>query len=486
MQYILPVANTNIIMHKTPAIWLVVALMLCGRLPAQPNNAAAKKPNIIFILADDLGYGDLACYNANNKIPTPNIDALALGGIRFTRFYAGSTVCAPSRCALMTGLHTGHAYIRGNADDVSLRPQDTTLAQRLQAIGYTMGMCGKWGLGERNSTGEPQLKGFDYFFGYLNQVHAHQYFTDSLFEAKDGRLNKINIDSTTYTDDLIVGAALNFIKSNATRPFFLYLPVTIPHAELRVPDSLMRPFLNDDGSSKLGPEKPYTGSKLARYGAQPMPHAAFAAMITKLDNNVAQVVQLVKQLGLDDNTCIIFSSDNGPHAEGGGDPQFFNSSGPLRGIKRDLYEGGIRVPFIVKLPGAAQAPQTNDEALAFWDIMPTLCGLTGAAAPEGIDGLSFLPLLTGGQIQPHKYLYWQFSENGVFKEAVMQGHWKLIRLKAEGKREILQLYNVSDDMAEQNNLAAANAGKVAELKTLMQQAKTPPENPKFDYSELEK
>jgi arylsulfatase A-like enzyme len=334
-------------------------------LPASAQQKKARlKPNIILIVADDLGYGNLTSFNANSKIPTPNIDQLATEGTRFTRFYAGNTVCAPSRCALMTGQTMGHAYVRGNGN-VSLRPQDTTVAQRLQANGYATGMFGKWGLGDENKPGSPQLKGFESFFGYINQTHAHDYFTGHLFEIKKGQVNRITIDTTQYSHDLIMDHALAFVKENTDKPFFLYLPVTIPHAELRVPDSLLQPFLNADGSSRFEPETPF--AQKANYGTQLKPRATFAAMMTKLDTDVGRVLKLVKDLGLDDNTYIFFTSDNGPHKEGGGDPDYFNSSGRLRGIKRDLYEGGIRVPMLVKAPGKVPAGKTSDIAWAFWD-----------------------------------------------------------------------------------------------------------------------
>jgi arylsulfatase A-like enzyme len=324
-------------------LFFFTVLVIQVTLAQQQGNR--KRPNIILIVADDLGYGNLRCYNPSSKIPTPNIDRLAAQGTRFTRFYAGSTVCAPSRCALMTGKDMGHAFIRGNGRE-ALRPQDTTLAERLQMSGYATGMFGKWGLGEEGSTGTPEKKGFNDFFGYLNQMHAHNYFTSYLYEVKNRRISKLAIDSSKYTEDLIMDKAVSFLNDNRNNPFFLYLPLTIPHAELNVPAALMKPFMNADGSSKFEPETLFAGR--GEYDRQEKPRAAFAAMITKLDSDVGRILNLVKQLGLDDNTFIFFTSDNGPHREGGGDPEFFNSSGPLRGIKRDLYEGGIRVPMIRK------------------------------------------------------------------------------------------------------------------------------------------
>jgi len=446
-------------------------------------QAAAKQPNIIFILADDLGYGNLTSFNPKSPVPTPNIDKMATEGTKFTQFYAGNTVCAPSRASLMTGKHMGHAYVRGNGN-VSLRAQDTTLAQEFQQAGYKTGMFGKWGLGLENEPGAPQLKGFDSFYGYLLQRHAHHYFTDHLFEVKNKELKRVSLDSSEYTQDLIMDKALSFIKENKDGPFFLYLPITLPHAELKVPEALMKKYLNEDGSSKFGPEKPFYQNGTT-YKTQLYPHAAFAAMIDKMDYDVGRVLQLVKDLNLDDNTYIFFTSDNGPHEEGGADPVFFNSSGPFKGVKRDMYEGGIRVPMIVRAPGKVPAGKTRKDIWAFWDIMPTFNELTGRPAPKNIDGISFTNAIWGKtQKQKHDYLYWQFNE-GQFKEAILQDNWKLIRYKEKGKTEVLELYNLKSDIGEKNNLFAKNPAKAAALLTLMKQAKSPAENPLFDWSELE-
>ncbi len=455
---------------------------------AYGQSKADRKPNIIFILADDLGYGNLTSYNKKSPIPTPNIDQLAAAGTRFTRFYAGNTVCAPSRGSLLTGLHMGHAYIRGNSKGKdgkgALRPQDTTLVQRLQQNGYITGMFGKWGLGDAESTGAPHLKGFNEFFGYLDQAHAHDYYTDHLYEIRDRKTQRVDIDTTLYTQDLIVNKALDFLKANKDKAFFLYLPLTLPHAELKVPQELLKKFQNADGSSKLGPEKPFI--KKGNYDSHPQPHAAFAAMVSKLDADVGTIVEQVKALGLENDTYIFFTSDNGPHKEGGADPEFFNSGGGLRGVKRDLYEGGIRVPLIVKAPGKVQAGALNHDAFAFWDVLPTLAELTSAEVPQQTDGISFAAVLAGKkQTQQHDYLYWQFKE-GQLKEALTKGDWKLIRFKDEGRKEVLELYNLRNDIGERTNLAAKNHAKVAELKQLLLQAKTPPENKTFDWSAVER
>jgi arylsulfatase A-like enzyme len=469
-------------MTKRKLVTALVAASLVTLQGTAQTQQGQKKPNIVFIIADDLGYGNLTSFNPSSKIPTPNIDKIGKEGTRFTRFYSGSTVCAPSRCGLMTGKTMGHAYIRGNSTE-PLRPQDTTLAQRLQANGYATGMFGKWGLGELGTTGSPERKGFDSFYGYLNQSHAHDYFTSHLFEVKDRQIKEVKVDSSQYTEDLIINHALSFLQDNKDKPFFLYLPLTIPHAELRVPDNLLQPFMNADGTSKFEPETPFPG--VNHYDPQKKPHAAFAAMITKLDSDVGRVLELLKKLGLDDNTYVFFTSDNGPHKEGGGDPEYFDSNGPLRGIKRDLYEGGIRVPLLVKAPGKIPAGKTSDLPWAFWDVLPTIAQLTNTPSPANIDGFSFVNALQGKPQKRHDYLYWQFNE-GKLKEALIQDNWKLVRFKSQGKPEVLELYNLSSDIGEENNLANSNAAKVQELKALLAGAKSAPENKRFDWSEEER
>jgi len=460
---------------------LLASFIILNKAEAQPKTK--KQPNIIFILADDLGYGNISCFNPKSPISTPNIDKLAKEGTKFTNFYAGNTVCAPSRAALMTGKHMGHAYIRGNGN-VSLREQDTTMAQSLQSAGYATGMFGKWGLGLENEPGAPQLKGFDSFYGYLLQRHAHHYYTDYLYEVKNRQLKKVSIDSNKYVQDLVMENALGFIKENSAKPFFLYLSTTLPHAELRVPDNLMKKFQNSDGSSKYPPENPFL-RKGTSYSSQAQPHAAFAAMMYRLDQDVARIVKQVKDLGLENDTYIFFTSDNGPHEEGGGDPAFFNSSAEFRGVKRDLYEGGIRVPLIVKAPGKVPVGKTREDIWAFWDILPTIGSLTGSIMPNNIDGISFAPALTGKTQKQHDYLYWQFNETGTLKEAVRQGNWKLIRFKEKGKAEILELYDLSIDKAEKNNIASSNYAKVKSLRAIMQQAKSPSENQAFNWESAE-
>lgn len=466
--------------------YIALALLLGSGYWVQAQSK--RKPNVIFILADDLGYGNVKSFNPNSKIPTPNLDRLAGEGIKFTRFYSGNTVCAPSRCALMTGFNMGHAWVRGNAKAkdglAALRAQDTTLAQRLKGNGYRTGMFGKWGLGDDDSQGAPHLKGFDAFYGYLDQSHAHDYYTSHLYEIIDGKTVEVPVDTAQYTEDLIVNKAVDFINANKDQPFFLYLPLTVPHAELKVPAALLKKFQHADGSSKFPPETPF--EKKGNYDSQTQPHATFAAMVNKLDTDVGTIVALIKKLGLDNDTYIFFTSDNGPHKEGGADPVYFNSGGVFRGVKRDLYEGGIRVPLIVRAPGKIAAAQVNPSPWAFWDILPTLGELTGTATPKNIDGLSFSPLLNGKKaVKEHDYFYWQFNENGL-KEALTKGDWKLIRFKDKGTAEKLELYNLKSDISEKHDIAANNPDTVKALYALMKKAKTPAENPRFDWSEIEK
>ena len=425
-------------------------------------------PNIIFILADDLGYGDLGCYG-QTKIKTSNIDKLAAEGIRFTSCYAGSTVCAPSRCALMTGLHSGHGAIRGNSS-AALQPTDVTLAEVLKSAGYNTCLIGKWGLGDENTTGVPQKKGFNEFVGYLNQTHAHDYYTDHLWrfdprtgwdgreELPENRDNKKEL----YTPDLFAMAVNNFIRMNkpearkANRPFFLYFADIIPHAN------------NEEGKrSGNGLQVPTN----APYSQEPWPAVEKnkAAMITRLDNDVGTIMKRLKDLKMDENTIVFFASDNGPHKEGGADPQFFNSSGPLRGIKRDLYEGGIRVPMIVRWPGMIKPGQVSDQVWAFWDVLPTLAELVRAKTPQNLDGISMLPVILGKpQTNQHAFLYWEFHERGS-QQAVRMGDWKAVRL-APG--EPLELYDLARDLGEKNNVAKEHPEIVAKIEQYLKTART--------------
>ncbi|MGD2095423.1 MAG: sulfatase-like hydrolase/transferase [Phycisphaerales bacterium] len=439
----------------------------------RPAMTEGKPPNIIFILADDLGYGDLGCYG-QKKIKTPNIDTMAAEGMRFTDHYAGSTVCAPSRCSLMTGLHTGRCLVRGNAR-VPLRPEDLTVAELLKKAGYTTGIIGKWGLGEPDTTGIPNKQGFDYWFGYLNQRHAHNYYPGYLWrnEEKVELANEVNhiinghdrspggvaAKKVEYSHDLFTEEALTFVEKNNKGPFFLYLAYTIPHA-------------NNEAGQK-GMEVP----SLEPYAEEKWPDAqkGHAAMITRMDRDIGKLMEKLKSLGLDNNTLVMFSSDNGPHKEGGADPSFFRSYGPLRGYKRDLYEGGIRVPMIARWPGRIKPGSVTDHVSAFWDFLPTCCELAGTEPPQDIDGISFLPTLLSrdSEQKKHEFLYWEFHEQGK-KQAVRMGDWKGVRLNvAKDPDGPIELYNLKDNIAEKNNIADAPPEIIAKIDMIMYSARTP-------------
>ncbi|WP_276496634.1 arylsulfatase [Pontibacter litorisediminis] len=443
------------------------------------KERATSQPNIVFILADDLGYGDIGPYG-QTSIQTPNLDKMAKEGRRYTQFYAGSTVCAPSRAALMTGQHTGHSYIRGNGE-VPLRATDTSLTKLLQEAGYTTGMVGKWGLGLEGTTGVPEAQGWDFFTGHLHHLEGHKQQADSLWRLANGKSTKVPVPAGSFVNDLFTGDALAFIENQKQNPFFLYVSYTLPHAELKVQDKYMQPYLTADGESVFAPEKEHpTGNW---YGPQKYPKAAYAAMVTAVDNYVGQIMQKLREQGMADNTLVIFASDNGTHIEGGRSLadalEVHKSSGPLRGVKRDLYEGGIRVPFIAYWDGKIAPNTTSHHIGAFWDILPTFAQLAGFTAPASTDGISLVPDLLGKGRQPqHQALYWEFGEGG-FKQAVRQGDWKAIRFYKKGQPEHIELYNLRNDAGEKNNLAAVNPEKAKELEQLMEQMRTPAQNPLF-------
>ena len=455
-------------MKKSKSLFLIA---LAGNLlPLQGANPSKDKlPNVIYIMADDLGIGDLGCYG-QRIIKTPAIDKLAANGMRFAQHYAGCTVSAPSRCSLMTGKHTGHSYIRGNKGvvledgrkyDYPLAENEVTVGEVMQDNGYKTACIGKWGLGGPNSVGHPNAQGFDYFYGYLGQANAHSYYPVCLFENN----TKVELGKKVYTHDLIMEKALSFVSDNATKPFFLYLTPTIPHADIIVPNNELGEY---DG---MFHEKPFRGGG---YIAQEKPYATFAAMITRLDSGIQQLMDLLEAKGLSENTIVVFTSDNGTHKEGGHDPYFFNSNGGFRGAKRDLYEGGIRTPFIVQWPSKIEPGSVSFHVSAFWDFLPTMCDLVGEKSPSGVDGISFLPELTGvGKQKKQGYLYWEFHEQGG-KQAVLKDNWKLIRLNVDkAKKTKLELFNLNADPLEVMNVVTQYPEKVKALKALLDEAHTP-------------
>jgi arylsulfatase A-like enzyme len=439
-------------MNRREFLSISTAALLAPRI-----GAAADKPNILFILADDLGYGDLGCYG-QKRILTPNLDRLALEGVRFRQAYSGSTVCAPSRCSLMTGLHTGHATIRGNKKpEAGIRPDETTAASLLKQAGYRTAIFGKWGMGGPGTGSVPNTRGFDSFFGYLDQQHAHNYYPEHLWENQ----NEIFLTNNwfdqrkDYAPDLFTKRALDFIMTPSDKPFFLYLTTTIPHAD----NELTR--VKGHGMEVPG-DQPYSDRDW------PQPEKNFAAMITRMDADVGRMLEQLKASGLDRDTLVIFTSDNGPHKEGNHDPDYFNSSGPLRGIKRDLYEGGVRVPFIVRWPGRIAAGRVSDRVIAFWDFLPAAAEIAGVKAPSGLDGISFVPELTGRPQAAHEYLYWEFHERG-FTQAIRMGDWKGVRLDAG---QPIELYNLKTDLAEKESVAAKHPDVVSKIDALMKSART--------------
>ena len=469
----------------------VGALSGCTQQENRPKDL-----NVIYILADDLGYGDLGCYG-QTKIHTPNIDRLAAEGMLFTQHYAGCTVSAPSRSALMTGQHTGHTPIRGNKggtgdDGVEGQhpiPADTyTLGKMFRQAGYVTGTFGKWGLGSPGSEGDPTYQGFDEFFGYNCQALAHKYYPTHLWHNRE----KILLDgndlahTAQYSHDIIQERTLDFIRRNKERKFFAFLAYTLPHAELLVPeDEIIEAyrgrFEEKPYAAKSGDYSP-EGKHPIHYCSQPEPRTSFAAMVTRLDRYVGEETELIDSLGLRKRTIIIFTSDNGPHREGGADPDFFGSYGPLRGIKRDMYEGGIRVPMIARCPGLIAEGTRTDFVSAFWDVLPTFADMAGAEVPANVDGISMLPTLFGekGQ-QEHEYLYWEFHENGG-KTAVRTGNWKGIRLNVGKDPEgPIELYDLSTDIHEDRNVADEHPEIVREIAEIMRTARIP--SPLFNFGQ---
>ena len=425
------------------------------------------RPNIIFIMADDLGYGDLGCYG-QKTIRTPNIDRLAAEGVRFTDHYSGHTVCRPSRLTLWTGLHTGHTAIASNRRYV-FKPEDVTVAELLQQAGYVTGGVGKWAMADADGNGHPNDNGFDFWMGYLDQSEAHNSFPlylwrnrekvplagNVLYEKDEVNRGRVAKKRVTWSHDVMTGEALQFIRDNADRSFLLHVHWTLPHA-------------NNEGGRFLG-----DGMEVPDYGAYadkdwPKPEKGFAAMITRMDADVGRIVALLKELNIDRQTILFFTSDNGPHHEGHHDHQFFDSNGPLRGCKRDLYEGGIRVPMIVRWPGKIRPASTTDHPSAFWDYLPTACELTGVKPPQNIDGISYLPTLLGKRQPQHEYLYWKYDISSGGKEAIRFGRWKAVR---PAKDAAVELYDLSADAGEQHDLAGQHPEIIEKIIFFMQEAR---------------
>ena len=451
-----------------------LAALACLTLPARAADEP-RKPNIVLVVADDLGCFELGCYG-QTKIKTPNVDKLAAGGMKFTRFYAGNTVCAPSRCALMTGKHMGHATVRTNVQfkkgeegQFPIRADDVTVAELLKDKGYATGAMGKWGLGNWDTSGTPMKHGFDLFYGYNCQAHAHSHYPKHIYRNGE-RIELKDNDGKTgkqYTQDLFEAEALAFIEKNKEKPFFLYLPFTVPHVALQVPEDSL-----DQYKGKLGDDPPYDGKK-GGYLPHDTPRAAYAAMVTRMDRSVGRIVERLKALGLEKDTLVLFTSDNGPtHNAGGAASDFFNSAGTLRGLKGSLYEGGIRVPFIAHWPGKIKAGSTSDTRLYFPDVLPTLCEIAGAKGPDKLDGISFRPLLVGEKQRTHEFLYWEFPSYGG-QQAVITGDWKAVRQNLAKGVVKTELYDLSKDESEKDDVSAKHPDVLARLEKRMKDEHTP-------------
>jgi arylsulfatase A len=448
-------------------LMLLALLPGCGAPPpsADPAPGSSRPPNIIFILADDLGYGELGCYG-QKRIQTPRIDRMAAEGMKFMNAYAGNTVCAPSRCALMTGMHPGHGWVRDNRSvgvegQTALPASTVTIAKLLQSAGYATGAMGKWGLGGPGTEGDPNRQGFDLFYGFNCQSHAHNHYPSYLWRNDQREPLKGN-DGTykgrQFSHDLFEKEALAFIEAHRSRPFFLYVPFTIPHVSIQVPDDALAPYLDWE-------EKPYWGEK--GYLPYPRPRAGHAGMITRMDRSVGRILDLVSRLGLDENTIVFFSSDNGSiDLVGGHDLKFFQGNGPLRGEKGQLTEGGLRIPFIARWPGKIRPGSSVDAPLAFWDLLPTLCDLARIGKPDDIDGVSFASTLLGGPAPRRDFLYWEFPGYGG-QQAVRMGRWKALRTGLMKGPAPTQLYDLEQDQGETRDVAAQHPDVVARVEKIM-------------------
>lgn len=465
--------------------WFAVCLLIFTA-PALADEAK-RPPNIVFILADDLGYSELGSYG-QEKIHTPNLDKLAQEGMRFTDFYCGNAVCAPSRCVFMTGKHGGHAYVRDNGDPGEMLPEtkalgaefpgqnpipaeEVTIAEVLKQKGYATAAIGKWGLGHFGSTGDPNKQGFDLFYGFNCQRHAHNHYPNYLWRNREKEVqpgNDRTLKGETYSQSQFRNVAIEFIEENAEKPFFLYLPFAVPHLSIQVPDEDLEEYadMKEDDYEHRG------------YLKHPKPHAGYAAMISHMDRDIGMILDTIKAKGLEDNTVVLFSSDNGPTYDrlGGSDSDFFVSSANFKGLKGSLYEGGIRVPLIVRWPGKVKPGSVSDHPAAFYDLMPTFAQISGVKTPEGIDGISLVPELLGQDQPEHDYLYWEFRAYGG-QQAVRMGGWKAIRQNMMRPRQPnagkLELYNLKDDPSESKDVAGEHPEIVAKAEAAMKEAHTP-------------
>ena len=443
-------------------VLLVLAALVALSATPRGRTIQTRKPNIVFILADDLGYGDIGPYGQRH-IKTPNLDRLATQGLRFSQAYAGAAVCAPSRSVLMTGLHTGHTPVRANAGTIPIRADDVTVAQVLERAGYKSGGFGKWGLGDAGSDGVPTRHGFIEFFGYLHQIHAHTYYPEFLWdgERKHPLPRNANGARAEYSAELIAERALRFIREHRDGPFFLYAAFTLPHGRFEVPN-----------------DEPYSAKDW------PQPEKNFASMVTRLDGYVGRILALLTELKLERDTVVFFASDNGGVSGEGHDVTRFRSNGPLRGEKTTLYEGGIRVPMLVRWPGRVAENKTSDTPWGFWDFLPTVADLAGTRAPAGLDGISMLPTILGektaNQKPSERTFYWEHLtfdrqtsqlRTETMIQAVRMGDWKAVRTKPGAP---LELYDLGRDVGETSNVADAHPDVIAKIETYLQTARTAP------------
>jgi arylsulfatase A-like enzyme len=417
-----------------------------------------RRPNVVFFIFDDLGYGDLGCYGQQH-IQTPNVDRVAREGMRFSDAYAGGSVCAPSRSCLMTGLHTGHTPVRANAGTVPLRDEDVTLAEVLKKAGYASGGFGKWGLGDARTPGAPTRQGFDEFVGYYHQMHAHSYYPEYLWDGEKRLDLKGNAGGARreYSADLIAERSFDFLRRHHDAPFFLYCCYTLPHARFEAPD--VKPY----------EDRPW-----------PEGHKTYASMVTRADRYLGRLTGLLKDLRLEDNTLLVVTSDNGAHFGAEKGFEFFRSNGALRGQKGEFYEGGIRVPMLARWPGRVPAGRVSAHPWAFWDVLPTLCDVSGAETPRGIDGRSVWPVMQGKAAAPAPYLYWEDctynrQQNRVqpapAAQAARMGRWKAVRPK---RGAAIEIYDLATDISETKNLAVESADAVARAETIFREARTEP------------